>query len=103
MLPGRGSVARLNWLQSHTGALGISLFRTLRHPDDWKTDVLASIDHSGDSDPTGAIKGAPLDARRGVDAIPGEWLERIEDTGMIRELWGDIIMANRMKLKESSR
>lgn len=82
-------------------ALAVSLFCTLRHPDDWRVGVLASVNHSGDSDSTGAITGAVLGASLGVDAIPDEWLERVEDAGMIRELCGDVIkvrMENRKEL-----
>jgi len=47
-------------------------------PDDFRRAVLLAVNHSGASDSTGAITGNILDARMGVDAVPPEWLARME-------------------------
>jgi ADP-ribosyl-[dinitrogen reductase] hydrolase len=40
--------------------------------------VLMAVNHSGDSDSTGAITGNLLGAQHGIDGIPRTWLERLE-------------------------
>jgi len=59
-------------------ALAISVFCALAFPDDFRSAVLLAVNHSGDSDSTGAITGNILGALLGVDAIPSEWLDRLE-------------------------
>lgn len=59
-------------------ALAISLFCALVFPDDFQSAVLLSVNHSGDSDSTGAICGNLLGALNGADSIPSEWMEKIE-------------------------
>ena len=59
-------------------ALAISVYCALAFPDGFRRAVLLAVNHSGDSDSTGAITGNILGALLGVDAIPSEWLERLE-------------------------
>ena len=59
-------------------ALAISVYCALAYPDDFRAAVLLAVNHSGDSDSTGAIAGNILGALLGVDAIPSEWLDRLE-------------------------
>lgn len=40
--------------------------------------VLLAVNHSGDSDSTGAITGNLWGLMHGIDAIPATWLERLE-------------------------
>lgn len=70
-------------------ALGIAVYCALRFPDDFAAGVLAAVNHSGDSDSTGAICGAILGAYLGVDAIPDRWVDRVENSGYIRKLATD--------------
>ncbi len=64
-------------------ALGISLYCALRFHHDWEAAVLASVNHSGDSDSTGSITGAILGTHLGVDAIPARGVADVEDSGKI--------------------
>jgi ADP-ribosyl-[dinitrogen reductase] hydrolase len=59
-------------------ALAISLYCGLVFPDNFQSAVLLSINHSGDSDSTGAICGNLLGVLNGAGAIPPEWIEKIE-------------------------
>jgi len=59
-------------------ALAISVICALAFPDDFRRAVLLAVNHSGDSDSTGAITGNILGAFLGVGAIPPEWLDRLE-------------------------
>ncbi|MEW2403098.1 ADP-ribosylglycohydrolase family protein [Streptomyces sp. NPDC046862] len=51
--------------------------------------LLLSVNHSGDSDSTGAICGNLLGARHGDHGLPQEWLERVEGRAEIAVLADD--------------
>ena len=53
-------------------ALAIAVFCALRHSDDFEAAVIAAVNHSGDSDSTGAICGNIVGASLGYDALP-DW------------------------------
>ncbi len=59
-------------------ALAISFFCALVHQNDFRAGVLLAVNHSGDSDSTGAITGNLLGALLGREAIPPEWIAAIE-------------------------
>lgn len=59
-------------------ALAISLYCALVAQDDFARGVLLSVNHSGDSDSTGAITGNILGLMLGVEAIPEKWLAELE-------------------------
>ena len=67
-------------------ALGISLYCSLRFPDDFRKGVVAAVNHSGDSDSTGAITGAILGTLNGIEAILEKWVREVEDSGVIRRI-----------------
>ena len=59
-------------------ALAVSVYCAVAFPDDFRRAVLLAVNHSGDSDSTGAITGNILGAFLGASAIPSEWLDRLE-------------------------
>lgn len=59
-------------------ALAIALYAALSHPLDFGEAVALAVNHSGDSDSTGAIAGNIVGASLGRDAIPHDWLEPLE-------------------------
>lgn len=59
-------------------ALAISLYSTMAAKGDFARGVRLAVNHSGDSDSTGAISGNILGALLGKGLIPGEWLERVD-------------------------
>lgn len=69
-------------------ALAISVYCSLKFPDNWVKSVLAAVNHSGDSDSTGAITGAIMGTMLGIEAIPDRWVKDIEDSDMIHRLAG---------------
>ncbi|MBD3414884.1 MAG: hypothetical protein GF421_10695 [Candidatus Aminicenantes bacterium] len=71
-------------------ALAVSLFCSLMYEDDFSGGIKAAVNHSGDSDSTGAVTGAVLGAKLGVMAIPENWLEKLENREMIRKLSQEI-------------
>jgi ADP-ribosylglycohydrolase len=71
-------------------ALSISLYCALVAQSDFKTGILLAINHSGDSDSTGAITGNVLGALLGKTSIPPDWLARLELREEISKLADDI-------------
>ena len=53
-------------------ALAIALYCALNAQDDFAHGVLLAVNHSGDSDSTGAITGNLLGLMLGIDAIPAK-------------------------------
>jgi ADP-ribosylglycohydrolase len=54
-------------------ALSIALYCALSHPDDFESAIVLSINHSGDTDSTGAITGNIVGLMLGEQAIPSRW------------------------------
>ena len=71
-------------------ALGIALYCALKYQDDFSGAVIAAVNHSGDSDSTGAIAGNIVGARLGDEAIDEKWLRGLELRDTILELAGDL-------------
>ncbi len=67
-------------------ALAISVYCALCFPDDFEKAVILSVNHSGDSDSTGAITGNILGFLLGEEAIPSRWLEKLEIREQIRRM-----------------
>lgn len=60
-------------------ALGIALFCALRFADDYRAGVTAAANHDGDTDSTASMAGAILGTLLGIDAIPHDWIEAVEN------------------------
>lgn len=71
-------------------ALAIAVYCSLKHSDDFAAAVCAAVNHSGDSDSTGAITGNILGAYLGVESIPDTYLEHLEMRELIEELAEDL-------------
>jgi ADP-ribosylglycohydrolase len=59
--------------------------------EDVRDGLLLAVNHSGDSDSTGAICGNILGAMRGTSAIPRQWLAELELRDVIEQLTGDAL------------
>lgn len=83
-LPDREAIDRLSSNPCKGGgwtgdeALAIAVLCCLRYPDDLAACLRAAVNHSGDSDSTGAIAGSILGAWLGMECIPGDWLANLE-------------------------
>ncbi|MBR4743045.1 MAG: ADP-ribosylglycohydrolase family protein, partial [Oscillospiraceae bacterium] len=71
-------------------ALAIAVYCALKHPDSFEDAVVASVNHSGDSDSTGAITGNIMGAALGLKAIPEKYLRDLELREVIQELADDL-------------
>ena len=67
-------------------ALAIAIFCCLRHLDSIPEALIAAVNHSGDSDSTGAICGNILGAHLGLARIPEDWTAPLELRDLILRL-----------------
>ncbi len=64
------------WVAEET--LAIAVYCALKYENDFDRAVIAAVNHSGDSDSTGAVCGNILGAYLGLDAIPEKYLRDLE-------------------------
>lgn len=76
------------WVAEET--LGISLYCALKYQNDFSAGVIASVNHKGDSDSTGAVTGNILGALVGYEAIEEKWKEKLELRDVIIEIADDL-------------
>ena len=81
------------WVAEET--LGISLYCALKYRRDFSAGVIASVNHRGDSDSTGAVTGNILGALLGYEAIEPRWTERLELRDVILEMADDLYACQR--------
>ena len=71
-------------------ALAIALYCCLRHFDSFEDALIASVNHGGDSDSTGAVTGNILGAAVGYDAIPQHFKDDVEMHDLILHIADDL-------------
>jgi len=98
-LPVSEAIAELGggWIAEE--ALAIALYCTLR-AGTFEEGVVWAVNHSGDSDSTGAIAGNLLGALHGVEAIPERWLGPLELREVISEVANDLFEFSEWKIEE---
>lgn len=67
-------------------ALAISLYCSLKYKDDFSKAIIASVNHKGDSDSTGAITGNIMGALLGYDKIERKWISSLEMRDLILQI-----------------
>lgn len=70
-------------------AMAMATYCALTAPD-LRRGVLAAVNHSGDSDSTGAIAGNLLGAPDGIDAVPETWRERLAEIDIVERMADDV-------------
>ena len=78
-------------------ALAISLYCAMAAKGDFVRGVRLAVNHSGDSDSTGAIVGNILGAMLGKGAIPGAWRERVEMREVIEGMGEELLAVRQGK------
>lgn len=63
-----------------------SFWSLLMHPDSWGDAVAEAIGLGGDVDTLGAIVGALMGARLGIDAVPSHLAASVVDSRRLRRL-----------------
>ena len=86
------------WVAEET--LGISLYCALKYQNDFSAGIIASVNHKGDSDSTGAVTGNILGALLGYEAIEDKWKKDLELSDVILEVADDL--CNRCRMSEYS-
>ncbi|MDO4328939.1 MAG: ADP-ribosylglycohydrolase family protein [Lachnospiraceae bacterium] len=76
------------WVAEETFA--IALYCSLRYPDDFSKAITASVNHSGDSDSTGAVTGNIAGALVGYEGIDEKWKRQLEFHKLLLELADDL-------------
>lgn len=76
------------WVAEET--LGIAIYCSLRHQNDFSAGVIAAVNHKGDSDSTGAVTGNILGALLGYDVIEDKWKKDLELLDVILEMSDDL-------------
>ena len=71
-------------------ALAIAIYCALRYEHDFDKAIIASVNHRGDSDSTGAITGNILGAHLGLSAIPQKYIDHLELSDVILEIANDL-------------
>ena len=71
-------------------ALAIAVYCALRHTDSFDDAVVAAVNHSGDSDSTGAVCGNIMGLIHGYDAIPAHFKENLELLPVLEEVATDL-------------
>jgi ADP-ribosylglycohydrolase len=67
-------------------AVALALYCFLRYPDNYEKTVIRGANTNGDSDSIACIAGGISGAYLGVDAIPIDWIRRIEKSEYLQEL-----------------
>ncbi len=73
-------------------ALAIAVYCSLKYHNAFEKALIASVNHSGDSDSTGAITGSILGAYLGYDSIPNSMVDDLELFDVIREIAEDLYL-----------
>ena len=71
-------------------ALAIAVYCALKHADSFEDAIIAAVNHSGDSDSTGAITGNIMGAALGLSAIPEKFIDNLELKDVLLELADDL-------------
>lgn len=78
-------------------ALAIAIYCTLKYSDDFSKAVLASINHSGDSDSVGCITGAIIGTALGYEGIPNQWVKKIENRSILNTVSNELYRLRRIE------
>lgn len=76
------------WVAEET--LAIAIYCSLKYSDDFDKALIASVNHSGDSDSTGAVTGNIVGAYLGLKGIPQKYLDNLELKEVICEIADDL-------------
>ena len=71
-------------------ALAIALYSAVKHPDSFEDAIVSAVNHSGDSDSTGAVCGNIMGCLLGREAIPAKFTDSLELRDVIEEMAHDL-------------
>ena len=82
------------WVAEET--LAIAIYCSLKYEDDFERALIASVNHDGDSDSTGAVTGNILGAYLGLSKIPDKFIDKLELKDVILDMADDLYHDCRM-------
>lgn len=83
-----------SWVAEET--LAIAIYCALKYSGNFEKAIIASVNHSGDSDSTGAVTGNILGAYLGLSVVPQKFLDKLELRNVIIEMADDLYNDCRM-------
>ncbi|MBP0452439.1 MULTISPECIES: ADP-ribosylglycohydrolase family protein [unclassified Kitasatospora] len=83
----------LGWIAEECLAIAVyCLLAAASGPDPARTALLLSVNHSGDSDSTGAVCGNLVGAAYGAAALPAAWTEAVEGNETLLRVADDLLV-----------
>lgn len=73
-------------------AVAIAVFCALRYKSDFEEAIITAVNHSGDSDSTGAMTGNIVGAYLGLNKIPRKWTSKLELYDVITKIADDLLI-----------
>lgn len=89
------------WVAEET--LAIALYCCLKYNNDFEQAIIASVNHSGDSDSTGSVTGNIMGTILGYSNIPNKFIDKLEISNIIVEIANDLYNDCRMSEYSSYR
>ncbi len=89
------------WVAEET--LAIAVYCALKYQDDFSRGIIASVNHKGDSDSTGAVTGNILGAWLGLKGIDEKWKKDLELYDTILEIADDLTFGCEMSEMDAYR
>lgn len=89
LLPAREAMEHLRCVTCAEVLAG-AMYASLRSEDDFDAAMILAVNHSGRSAAVGAMTGAFLGAKRGVEILPEFYLEGLEPVPVLAELAEDL-------------
>lgn len=83
-------------------AVAAACYVFARHADDPRVALLEAVNSPGDSDSIGALVGALLGARHGLEHLPTEWVADLERNDELKALAASATMAVKSEMRPSS-
>lgn len=81
------------WVAEECLAIAVYCALDAERTGDVRRAFLLSVNHSGDSDSTGAVTGNLLGARHGLDALPLDWCAAVEGRDDLAQVADDLVAA----------
>jgi ADP-ribosylglycohydrolase len=81
---------KIGWGWTGEEAIAIAIYSALKYPDNFEKAVKTSVNHSGDSDSTGAITGNIVGAYCGINGINNNWTSKIQDFKSLKRVSQDL-------------
>ncbi|MEU4311609.1 ADP-ribosylglycohydrolase family protein [Nocardia sp. NPDC024068] len=78
------------WIAEECLAVAVYCALHAERTGDVRGALLLAVNHSGDSDSTGAVAGNLLGARHGLAALPSEWVESVEGRDVAIQVADDL-------------